>query len=838
MRNIKRILAMSLATVMLCASMVVGSAASFNDADKIVNTEAVTVTTGLGIFAGATDGNFNPTGTTTRAQMAAVIVKMLYGSDINADQFKGASKFSDVADFEGGWAEGYINLCSNLGVIAGYPDGTFKPAAAVTTAEATTMIINALKVDAGTGIWPMTVMAKAEEMKLFAELAIKPGTNEALTRDDLASVVFEAIKYSPSEKTGYRIPNSTIVFDDFITAYFANSQSVEGITEVVGEDTIANTVFEMTSASGIITANQATGAECTIVGDVELNIETGLDAIGHYVTAYFAEEYKSEIDPGVAYAIVDEADYVYVDERGVDTKKEYREYFGNKNYNTTTGILVDGAYEVSVGSFADKYINGETISIATGTYMIYEGNLIGYFAEPVTSIGRVSKVGKDTIRINAKDYSNSEDEDIIVEYDGVAKNDIVVITTAQDMTYIAKANCVIGEITRTSTNEYNETVITVGGKNYTSYTGDVNVDGLGTIVDFNKSFEIYTYGDKFIGWKNVGSTADVSDVVFVIDVYAVDTLDSYGNTVTKTYAQGIDVNGKEISYLIDIDGIEGLEVSSDVVANDFYVFDKATDRDAKKHNIMVGAPIADVYNEDNGDTFYADTTGAQALKRDEFVMIVGGETYFITDATKFIVFEGTKSNLEIAIITGAITREFDDAYAVFSKDNNGNNFVEIVVINDTVNVAGEDLIYVFDTNGATTADGIEMDVYFTESNSVKSITVDTAYDAGFYSYTYDAVENIYDLTAAAPDYEDQTFVSAYNGFVVASGVNGLKATDVKIFDARDEDVIKDSDISRIESLDDMVDATNADYVVIFDAIVDDDDNIVNIIVKSVAEENE
>ena len=219
-------------------------------------------------------------------------------------------------------------------------------------------------------------------------------------------------------------------------------------------------------------------------------------------------------------------------------------------------------------------------------------------------------------------------------------------------------------------------------------------------------------------------------------------------------------------------------------------------------------------------------------------MIVGRETYFITDATKFIVFEGTKSNLEVAIMTGAITREFDDAYAVFSKDNNGNNFVEIVVINDTVNVAGEDLIYVFDADGATTADGIEMDVYFTESNSVKSITVDTAYNTGFYSYTYDVIENIYDLTAVTPDYENQTFVSAYNGFVVASGVNGLKATDVKIFDARDEDVIKDSDISRIESLDDMVDATNADYIVIFDAIVDDYDKIVNIIVKSVTEENE
>lgn len=835
MRNIKRILAMSLATVMLCASMVVGSAASFNDADKIVNTEAVTVTTGLGIFAGTTDGNFNPTGTTTRAQMAAVIIKMLYGADINADQFKGASKFSDVADFEGGWAEGYINLCSNLGVIAGYPDGTFKPGAAVTTAEATTMIINALKVDAGNGTWPLTVMAKAEEMKLFAELAVKPLTNNALTRDDLASVVFEAIQYSPSKATGYSIPGSNIVFEDYMTAFLANGGKIDGIVEVVGEDTIANKVFNLNSTIGFIAANQATGAECTIIvnGDktTELDIETGLDAIGHYVTAYYAETYVSELKPGTAYAIVDEAEYVVVDERGVDTKKEYREYFGNKSYTTTTGVVVDGAYEIDTNkSFADKYIYGDTINIATGTYMIFEGNMIGYFAEPATSIGRVSKVGKDTIRINGHDYANSEDDDVIAEYDGIAKDDIVVMTVAQDITYVTKADCVIGEITSTSTNEFDETVIAVGGKTYTAYAGDPSIVDLTNTINndiFNKNFEIYTYGDEFIGWKNVGSTADVSDIVYVISVYTVEAPNAYGTTVTSTYAQGIDVNGKEVSYLIDIDGIDGLEVTSNVVANDFYAFEKATDRDAKKHNIMVGT------KEFDEEIFYATTIGEKTLKHDEYVIVDNANTYFITTDTKFIVFDGTHANLEVVTFTGPVSRTFTSADMIVSLDTNDNAIVEIVVINDTVNVAGEDLIYVFDTNGATTADGIEFDVYFTDSNSVKNITADKAYGVGFYSYTYDAVESVYELTEAEVTYEDQTFVSHFNSYIVASGINGVKAVDAKIFDARLDDEIKDSEISRIESFDDMTDATKAEYEITFSAIINDDGEIVNVIITAV-----
>lgn len=864
MRNIKRILAMSLATVMLCASMVVGSAASFNDADKIVNTEAVTVTTGLGIFAGTTDGNFNPTGTTTRAQMAAVIVKMLYGSDINADQFKGASKFSDVADFEGGWAEGYINLCSNLGVIAGYPDGTFKPGAAVTTAEATTMIINALKVDAGNGTWPLTVMAKAEEMKLFAELAVKPLTNDALTRDALASVVFEAIQYSPSKTTGYSIPGSNIIFENYVTAYLANGSKVEGIVEVVGEDTIANEIFNLNSTIGFIVANQATGADCTVIvnGDktTELNIETGLDAIGHYVTAYYAETYKSDINPGIAYAIVDEAEYVVVDERGVDTKKEYREYFGNQTFDEAVKInYVDGNYQFNPKGqviASDFYTANPTKDndLATGTYMIYDGKLIGYFAEPTTTISRVSRISKDSITIAGPiTLSNSEDEDKVVEYEGIAKDDIVIITKAGELTYITKADCVIGEITRTSTNEFGEAVIAIGDKTYTAYDGDPSiVDLTNTITKdiFNKNFEIYTIGDKFIGWKNVGSTADVSDVVYVIDVYDVTTTNNYGIKVIKTYAQGIDVNGKEVTILVNDNSIkfnDGDDYTIPVIEkNAFYTFETSTHREVKKYDVMIGEEVATKteYEEANKNTnfyeFYYDATGVkQTLKRDDYIVKTNSGIAFITENTKFIVFEGEKATLETVVYTGPVSRTFTNADAIFSVDNNGNVLVEIVVINDTVNVAGEDLIYIFDTNGATTIDGIEMDVYFTDSNSVKNITADKAYGVGFYSYTYDATENIYELTAAAGDavLADRIFKNYLNGYIVATDINGVKATDAKIFDARLDDKIEDSDISRIETFDDMTDATKAEYKITFSAITNDDGEIVNIIITSVKDTN-
>ena len=297
MKNLTRTLSLALASVMLLGMMAIGSSAAFIDADEIVNKEAVEITAGLGLFAGTPDGSFNPKGTVTRAQMATVIVKMLYGSDINADQFKGVGEFSDTASFEGGWAEGYINLCADQGVVSGYGDGTYKPGSSVTTAEAITMILNALDVDAGEGLWPLTVMAKAEEMKLFSELAVKPLTHDPLSRDQLAVLVLAGLEYSPSGVSGYRVSGMDIVFDSFSDAMLACRDTAR-ITPVVGEDALINRVYGMKVSRGFITSNQSAGENVTVLtlnnGDEEsFDVVTSKEMLGHYVSVYYKDHYKN-----------------------------------------------------------------------------------------------------------------------------------------------------------------------------------------------------------------------------------------------------------------------------------------------------------------------------------------------------------------------------------------------------------------------------------------------------------------------------------------------------------------------------------------------------------------
>ena len=119
MRNLKRILSMVLALTMLLGMVTTGVGAAettaaeapatvtvgaFKDADQITYTEEVSIMAGMGLFAGTTDGKFDPLGTVTRAQMVTVLVKVLRGNEFNANAFKGAdvNPFPDTASFEGG----------------------------------------------------------------------------------------------------------------------------------------------------------------------------------------------------------------------------------------------------------------------------------------------------------------------------------------------------------------------------------------------------------------------------------------------------------------------------------------------------------------------------------------------------------------------------------------------------------------------------------------------------------------------------------------------------------------------------------------------------------------
>ncbi|MDR3295356.1 MAG: S-layer homology domain-containing protein [Clostridiales Family XIII bacterium] len=83
------------------------------------------------VVQGYPDGNFRPAGFVTRAEFAAIAARF------DKDEPAAAGAFSDVA---GHWAERDILRAYELRWIEGYPDGTFRPDAHITRAEAVTLI--------------------------------------------------------------------------------------------------------------------------------------------------------------------------------------------------------------------------------------------------------------------------------------------------------------------------------------------------------------------------------------------------------------------------------------------------------------------------------------------------------------------------------------------------------------------------------------------------------------------------------------------------------------------------------------------------------------------------
>lgn len=100
---------------------------SFSDIENHWAKDKINAVTSLGLVSGYPDGRFNPDGYITRAEFSAIL------SNFYPDQNStGGDHFSDI---KGHWAENYIQAAAEKELIAGYPDGSFRPNNALTRAQ-------------------------------------------------------------------------------------------------------------------------------------------------------------------------------------------------------------------------------------------------------------------------------------------------------------------------------------------------------------------------------------------------------------------------------------------------------------------------------------------------------------------------------------------------------------------------------------------------------------------------------------------------------------------------------------------------------------------------------
>lgn len=94
---------------------------------------AISTLVNMGIISGYSDGTFRPDAAITRAEFTKIAVSFFDYAD---DGYSG--RFSDVSG--GSWYATFVDAAADMGLIEGYGDGTFRPDAGITRAEACAIV--------------------------------------------------------------------------------------------------------------------------------------------------------------------------------------------------------------------------------------------------------------------------------------------------------------------------------------------------------------------------------------------------------------------------------------------------------------------------------------------------------------------------------------------------------------------------------------------------------------------------------------------------------------------------------------------------------------------------
>ena len=332
MRNLKKILALALALVMSLSLMATANA--FTDDDSITDTyeTAVTVLSGLKVFQGYDDGTFQPKGAITRAEVAAIIYRIVTGdvADTQVGIYADYNKFDDVASTS--WYAGYVNFCANAEYIKGYDAKTFGPNDPVTGYQALAMILRALGYDkngefTGTN-WTIQTAAVGENRGITKN--VTAGTlGVAATREVVAEILFQAIlvdtvNYTPA--FGYQLNNTSLGYDTF---------KLEDITGVV----VANEYADLYSGSPMDE------------GETELNVDGDSYTLAYATTVEDLGEARHAYVTGeTVLAIADAGNTVWTNE-GAEA-----DISSNSKFESASGLEKGDAEEyINFGGDGDAY---------------------------------------------------------------------------------------------------------------------------------------------------------------------------------------------------------------------------------------------------------------------------------------------------------------------------------------------------------------------------------------------------------------------------------------------------------------------------------------------------
>ncbi|SMC59829.1 S-layer homology domain-containing protein [Papillibacter cinnamivorans] len=296
--NWRKTLCLFLACFVLAGTLGLPAQASgltgYTDSEEIGYTQAVSLLTALGIVKGTGGGNFDPSAPVTRATMAKMVCVILSGgSDVPSAYVRSVPSFSDI---KGHWAEGYIEFCAALGIVAGDGTGRFRPDEAITGTQAAKMLLVALGyAPAREGLtgtrWQLYTLIAAYSAGVFDGIDKIPSL--VFTRDEAAQMIYntlmnaKTVAYGDTGRQetqetlgrahfGLAAVTGTVVENEYGSVTEQDATSPEGKTVLMTDAGNLFTLFASTGPEYLgrkITAYTENGDGGSLYGEPELSSE-------------------------------------------------------------------------------------------------------------------------------------------------------------------------------------------------------------------------------------------------------------------------------------------------------------------------------------------------------------------------------------------------------------------------------------------------------------------------------------------------------------------------------------------------------------------------------------
>lgn len=214
--RLNRLIAALLVTAMVMMPAIAVFAAESSTAYTAENDEyyqeAVGFLNYLGIMVGDDKGDMKSEETITRAEIAAIILRI---TNVQSKSTY-AGIFDDVDDSH--WAADDIQTAYDMGIIAGYGDGSFGPQDDVTYEQAVKMVVCAIGWGQRAelmGEYPTGYIRQADELKILDHA--KGGIGDEIKRRTVAKLVYDSLTADYPVVTGSSISKAGAAKFDYET---------------------------------------------------------------------------------------------------------------------------------------------------------------------------------------------------------------------------------------------------------------------------------------------------------------------------------------------------------------------------------------------------------------------------------------------------------------------------------------------------------------------------------------------------------------------------------------------------------------------------------------------